>query len=105
MVIIMIMINCNDDDYFDYLDDKNDDADCWLLTAYSSHADCNIPLQAAIVALPGVLSRYSTSDAFILQMLPKFLAVSYPYISNLILLVISKVRVLTEREKKLSILG
>ena len=32
MVIIMIMINCNDDDYFDYLDDKNDDAECWLPT-------------------------------------------------------------------------
>ena len=31
MVMIMIMINCNnDDDYVDYVDDKSDDTDCWL---------------------------------------------------------------------------
>ena len=43
-----------------------------VLTAYSSHADCNIPLQAAIVALPGVLSRYSTSARLYIYLIYSF---------------------------------
>ena len=43
-----------------------------VLTAYSSHADCNIPLQAAIVALPGILSRYSTSARLYIYLIYSF---------------------------------